>query len=347
VSQDGLLPVSQFYGWFGADRQSCIVYDGLFYQQEILKMVLRKSGEAAIMGKIQKGGTMFNQSVTLPNGIAMPVLGWGTWFIKDSRVAEALRQAVAIGYRHIDTAQGYRNERGVGEGVRICGVPRDKLFITSKVAAEHKSYEAAAESIDQSLKTMGLEYLDLMLIHSPQPWVDVNQSDNRYLAENRQVWKALEDALVAGKVRAIGISNFLESDIENLQQTAAVKPMVNQILCHIGNTPTDLIMYCQKHGMVLEAYSPIAHGEALKNPATGEMAQKYGVTIPQLCIRYCLQLGMVVLPKTENPDHMRENTMIDFVISDADMAVLKTMERIKDYGEHSYIPVFGGKKPRT
>ncbi len=309
-------------------------------------MVLRKSAEAAIMDGILKGVTMFNQSKTLPNGVAIPVLGWGTWFIKDDRAAEALRQAVAIGYRHIDTAQGYRNERGVGEGIRTCGVPRETLFITSKVAAEHKSYEAAAASIDQSLKTLGLDYLDLMLIHSPQPWVDVNQSDYRYPAENRQVWQALEDALAAGKVRAIGISNFLEGDIESLLVTATVRPMVNQILCHIGNTPLDLMDYCARQGMVLEAYSPIAHGEALKNPAIGWMAQQYGVSIPQLCIRYCLQLGMVTLPKAENPGHMRDNAMVDFVISDADMAVLKNWERIKDYGAYSYIPVFGGKKPR-
>ena len=289
---------------------------------------------------------MIDRTVTLSNGVQVPVLGWGTWFIKDEHVAEAVRQAVATGYRHIDTAQGYCNERGVGEGIRTCGVPREQLFVTSKVAAEHKSYETAAASIDRSLALMGLDYLDLMLIHSPQPWTEVNQSDNRYVEENRLVWKALEDAFAAGKVRAIGISNFLQGDIDGLWQTATVKPMVNQILCHIGNTPSELIAYCREKGIVPEAYSPIAHGESLKNEQIGEMAEKYGVSIPQLCVRYDLQLGMVVIPKAENPAHMKANREIDFEISEADMKTLKNMERIKDYGEFSYIPVFGGKKPK-
>ena len=193
---------------------------------------------------------------------------------------------------------------------------------------------------------MELDYLDLMLIHSPQPWTEVNQSDNRYVEENRQVWRALEDALAAGKVRAVGISNFLQGDIDSLWQTATVKPMVNQILCHIGNTPLELMVYCREKGIVLEAYSPIAHGEALKNRQIAGMAAKYGVTVPQLCIRYDLQLGMVVIPKAENPDHMKANREIDFVISDDDMDTLRNMERIRDYGEFSYIPVFGGKKPK-
>ncbi len=290
---------------------------------------------------------MINQTVTLPNGVIVPMLALGTWFIKDDRAAEVVRQAVAIGYRHIDTAQAYHNERGVGEGIRTCGVPRDQLFLTSKVAAEHKSYEAVSQSIDQSLAVMGLDYIDLMLIHSPQPWVDVNQSDNRYFAENRQVWKALEDALAAGKVRAIGVSNFLKEDIDNLLQTATVRPMVNQILCHIANTPLDLMAYCGEKGIMMEAYSPIAHGEALKNAQIGEMAAKYGVTIPQLCIRYDFQLGMIVIPKTENPAHMKSNIEIGFEIADADMTVLKNIEPIKDYEEFSHIPVFGGKKSRN
>ena len=289
---------------------------------------------------------MVDETMTLSNGVEVPVLGWGTWFIKDDRAAEAVSQAVAAGYRHIDTAQGYRNERGVGEGIRTCGLPREQLFVTSKVAAEHKSYEVAAASIDRSLALMELDYLDLMLIHSPQPWTEVNQSDNRYVEENRQVWKALEDALVAGKVRAIGISNFLQGDIDSLWETATVKPMVNQILCHIGNTPSELIAYCRGKGIVLEAYSPIAHGESLKNMEIAEMAKRYGVTVPQLCIRYCLQLGMVVISKAENPAHMKANREIGFEIAEADMEVLKNMERIKDYGEFSYIPVFGGKKPK-
>ncbi|BEU88893.1 aldo/keto reductase [Selenomonas sp. TAMA-11512] len=290
---------------------------------------------------------MYNETITLPNGIAAPKLGLGTWLIPDDAAAEAVRQAAAIGYRHFDTAQAYGNERGVSEGVRTCGVPREELFVVSKVAAEHKSYAAAKQSIEKTLAVMELDYLDLMIIHSPQPWVEVNQSENRYFEENREVWRALEDAYEAGKLRAIGVSNFLRGDIDSLRETARVKPMVNQILAHISNTPLDLISYCADKGMILEAYSPVAHGEAIKNPQIARMAEKYRVTIPQLCIRYDLQLGMIALPKTANPEHMKINAAVDFVISDEDMESLKAMERIRDYGEASRFAVFGGKLNRN
>ncbi len=286
---------------------------------------------------------MFNEIIRLSNGVEVPMLALGTWLIDDDVVAEAVRQAVKLGYRHVDTAQAYANERGVGEGIRTCGVPREQLFVTSKVAAEHKTYEAAAASIDETLRQMGLDYLDMMIIHSPQPWVEVNQSDNRYIEGNRAAWRALEDALKAGKLRAIGVSNFLKEDIDSLWEAAEIKPMVNQVLCHISNTPLDLIEYCQNKGIVMEAYSPVAHGEALKNPAIGTMAEKYGVSIAQLCIRYDLQLGMITLPKTANPAHMKSNGEVAFTISADDMEILKHIERIRDYGDSSFFPVFGGK----
>lgn len=267
----------------------------------------------------------------------------GTWFIDDDKAAEAVRNAVKIGYRHFDTAQAYGNERGVGEGVRTAGIPREEIFVTSKVAAENKSYESAAASVDESLKKRGLDYIDMMIIHSPQPWKDVNQSENRYFAENREVWWAMTDAYKAGKVRAIGISNFQKEDVDNIYDWAEVKPMVNQVLCHISNTPTDLIQYCQSKGIVMEAYSPVAHGEILNNEKIAEMAEKYNVTVPQLCIRYDIQLNMIVLPKTANPEHMKSNADVDFVISEEDMEILKNAEKIQSYGNSGVFPVYGGK----
>lgn len=286
---------------------------------------------------------MFNNSMKLNNGVMIPQLALGTWLIDDDKVTDAVKSALQMGYRHIDTAQAYGNERGVGEGVRQSGIPRDEIFITSKVAAEHKSYEIAAKSIDDTLKLMGLDYLDMMIIHSPQPWKEVNQSENRYKKENQEVWRALEDALEAGKLRAIGVSNFLEEDVQNILKTARIKPQVNQILAHISNTPLDLIQYCQNEGISVEAYSPVAHGEALKNPKIVAMAKKYGVSVAQLCIRYCIQLDMIVLPKTANPDHMRENANLDFEISQEDMRELLAIDKIQDYGEASFFPVYGGK----
>lgn len=288
---------------------------------------------------------ILQESYRLANGVQIPKLGLGTWFIEDDKAAQAVRDAVAAGYRLIDTAQAYGNERGVGEGVRTCGLPREQLFVTSKVAAEAKSYEAAAQSIDETLAKMGLEYLDMMIIHSPQPWAEF-RVENRYFAENKEVWRALEDAYEAGKLRAIGVSNFLQDDLGNLLEGCRIKPMVNQILLHITNTDKALLEYCRAQGILVEAYSPIAHGEALKNPAITRMAEKYGVTPARLCIRYVLQLGTVALPKTANPAHMRDNGAVDFQISPEDMQTLEAMEKIESYGEFDVFPVFSGKPLR-
>lgn len=286
---------------------------------------------------------IFNEAFELNNGVKIPKLALGTWLIDDDKASKAVEEAIKIGYRHIDTAQAYGNERGVGEGVRNSGIPRKDIFVTSKVAAENKSYESAMASIDESVNKMNIDYIDMMIIHSPQPWMEVNQSENRYYEENKEVWRALEDALNAGKVRAIGVSNFLEKDLKSLSPSCKIKPMVNQILAHISNTPLELIKYCQDNGIVVEAYSPVAHGEAMKNPVIAKTAEKYGVSVPQLCIKYDLQLDMVVLPKTANPEHMKSNSELDFTISDEDMELLQNIERIKDYGNSSFFPVFGGK----
>lgn len=282
-----------------------------------------------------------NEMYELINGVTIPKLGLGTWFIEDEKAAEAVREAVRIGYRHIDTAQAYGNEHGVGEGIRTCGLPREELFVTTKLAAEIKNYEDAAQAIQSSLERMGLDYIDLMLIHSPQPWDDFRGGE--YAEGNREAWRALEDAYEAGKLRAIGVSNFKEADLDNLLSSGRVAPMVNQILVHVGNTPEKLMDYCKANHILVEAYSPVAHGEILRAPEVAAMAERYGVSVPQLCIRYALQLGAVVLPKTANPAHMEENAKLDFVISESDMERLRAMKPLKDYGAFRVFPVFSGK----
>jgi diketogulonate reductase-like aldo/keto reductase len=283
---------------------------------------------------------ILNETYTLSNGVRIPKLGLGTWFIDDDRATQAVRDAVAIGYRNIDTAQAYGNERGVGEGVRTSGVARDDLFVSTKLAAEIKNYDDAVTAVNSSLATLGLDHIDLMLIHSPQPWNDFRGGD--YADGNREAWRALEDAHRAGKIRAIGVSNFQQKDIENILESSTVTPHVNQLLVHAGNTPAELITYCQDKDILVEAYSPIAHGEILKNPDITKMAEQYEVSVPQLCIRYTLQLATVSLPKTANPDHMRSNAQVDFTISDDDMNTLRGLQA-RDYGEHSAFPVYSGK----
>lgn len=284
--------------------------------------------------------TIFDSTLTLSNDVTIPQLGLGTWFIDDDRAAEAVRAAIEIGYRNIDTAQAYGNERGVGEGIRTSGVAREELFVSTKLAAEIKDVEAAAAAIDESLETMGLDYIDLMLIHAPQPWEDFRDGD--YAEGNRQAWKALEEAYRVGKLRSIGVSNFLEKDLADITTEATVTPHVNQVLTHIGNTPSELIARCQEQGIVIQAYSPIAHGRMLENTEVAAMAEKYGVSVPQLSIRYTLQLGTVSLPKTANPEHMAANAEVDFVISEEDMTELRGLSQ-KDYGEFADFPVFAGK----
>lgn len=285
---------------------------------------------------------ILNEKYKMNNGLEIPKVALGTWLIDDDKAAKAVKEAVKIGYRHIDTAQAYLNERGVGEGVRTCGIPRSDIFVTSKVAAEHKTYDSAAASIEETLKKTGLDYIDMMIIHCPRPWREFIEAEGHYYKENKEVWKALENAVNAGKIKTIGVSNFLEKDIENILDGCKIKPAVNQVLAHISNTPFELLDYCKSKDILVEAYSPIAHGEILHNKDIVKMANKYGVSVPQLCIKYDLQLGMVVLPKTANPEHMKSNAELDFVISDEDMDFLKNIEHIRDYGKSAVYPIFKG-----
>jgi diketogulonate reductase-like aldo/keto reductase len=282
---------------------------------------------------------ILEERYTLSNGIDIPKIGLGTWFISNENAGQAVKDATEIGYRHIDTAQAYSNESGVGDGIRSCGVKREDMFLTTKLAAEVKSYKEAVDSIDTSLRTMELDYIDMMIIHSPKPWAEFH-GENPYFEGNREAWRALEEAYKSGKLRAIGISNFEKADIDNILESCSVKPMVNQILAHISNTPKELIQYCQEKSILVEAYSPVGHGELLKNVELAEMAKKYGVSVPGLCIRYTLQLDLLPLPKTANPAHMKDNADVNFVISEEDMERLKNMERIKDYGKASVFPVY-------
>ncbi|OUM63861.1 hypothetical protein PIROE2DRAFT_43103 [Piromyces sp. E2] len=283
--------------------------------------------------------TVLEQNLKLNNGVEIPVLGLGTWFIDDDKVADAVVNAVKLGYRHIDTAEAYGNERGVGEGIRKCGLPRDKIFLTTKLAAEYKDYEGAKKAIQKSLDLLDVDYIDLMIIHSPQPWQ--NFRDGKHYEEgNVAAWKALEEFYKAGKIKAIGVSNFEKVDIENILANGTVKPAVNQVLAHIGNTPFNLIEYCKSKDIVVEAYSPMGHGEIMKHPFLVEMAKSYNVSVAQLCIRYTVQLGLVPIPKTANPEHMKNNAAIDFFISDKDMETLKNAEHINDYGKSMMFPCY-------
>jgi len=263
---------------------------------------------------------IFEETKTLSNGVKIPVLGLGTWQIKDAVAENAVKSALEIGYRHIDTAAAYENENGVGRGIKTGGPDRRKIFITSKIPAEYKNFDIAKKTIETSLKLLGTDYIDLMLIHAPRPWDEMGvASAYNYNKENLAVWKALEEAYEEGKVRAIGVSNFGVSDLKNIMDNGRHKPLVNQICCYIGNTPSEIIGFDSDNDIVTEAYSPIATGRLLGDSKIAAVAEKYGVSVPQLCIKYVLQLGAVALPKTTHKEYMAQNALLDFVISYDDM----------------------------
>lgn len=268
----------------------------------------------------------------LNNNQRIPKVALGTWQTPNDVAKEAVVAAIEAGYRHIDTAIAYGNEQGVGEGVRAAlestGLHRENIFITSKIPAEVKSYKEAEKNILESFERLSCRHVDLMLIHAPKPWSEMNDPKvtKDYYGENIAVWKAMEEAYAAGRFRAIGVSNFEIEDLDNIMGECRVMPSVNQIRVHIGHVPTELIEYCNTNGILVEAYSPNATGRLMEVPAVCAIAKKYGVSVPQLASRFLLQLGLLPLPKSANPDRIRQNADLDFEINLDDMGELLGIE---------------------
>lgn len=258
--------------------------------------------------------------VTLSNGVQMPCVGFGTYKTPDGEVCiNAVKEAIKCGYRHIDTAAVYGNETGVGQAIKECGVPREELFVTSKVWNDVRGYDNTIKAFEETMKKLDLEYLDLYLIHWPVP----KAYRDTWETENRETWRAMEDLYKQGKIKAIGVSNFKPHHIESLLKTATVKPMVNQIELHPGELQEDKVAYCKENGIVLEAYTPLGRGKLAIVKEMQELEKKYNKSFAQLCIRWSLQHGFVPLPKSVTPSRILENTKIfDFAISDEDMKVI-------------------------
>lgn len=267
----------------------------------------------------------------LNNGQRIPKIALGTWQTPNDVAATAVTAAIEAGYRHIDTAIAYENETGVGAGLKAAlqstGIHRESIFVTTKIPAEVKNYDDAVRCIQESMDRLDAFHIDMMLIHAPRPWSEMDStSGNRYYKENLEVWKALEEAYEAGKLRAIGVSNFEISDLNNLLAGARVVPAVNQIRVHIGHVPKDLIDFCEQCGILVEAYSPNATGRLLKVPKICAIAEKYHVSVPQLASRFVLQLGLLPLPKSVHDDRIRQNAQLDFEINSNDMAKLLKLD---------------------
>ena len=262
----------------------------------------------------------------LYNGVRVPCVGYGTYLTPDGEIAKnAVKEALSVGYRHIDTAFIYGNETAVGEGIRESGISREDIFVTTKHWVTMRGYEKATEAIDISLKNLGLDYLDLYLIHWPcvervsPDWMDINAS----------TWKAFEDAYKSGKIRAIGVSNFQQKHYDALAERCDIKPMVNQIEFHPGYTQPETVSYSQKEGMLVQAFSPLGCGAVLGSEILADIAAKYNKSVAQICLRFVLQSGLNVLTKSVTPARILENTQIfDFELTAEDMAVISAMPEI-------------------
>jgi diketogulonate reductase-like aldo/keto reductase len=271
--------------------------------------------------------SILTETYELANGVKIPKMALGTWQIDEDVVSVPVGAALRNGYRHIDTALAYQNEVGVGKAVRESGIPRQELFITTKIPAEIKTYAGAVEAIERSLKNLDVDYIDLLLIHAPRPWNEMHgDAQAPYSSENIAVWSSMEEAYKAGKIRAIGVSNFNVADLTNIIEHCDVKPMVNQIRFFIGYTQEEVTSFCQENGILVEGYSPIATGALLENKTVAEMASKYGKSIPQLCIRYLLQRDVLPLPKSTHEAYIIQNANVDFEISKEDMAYLNSQK---------------------
>lgn len=273
--------------------------------------------------------------VALANGVTIPCVGFGTY--KNTDPAECLssvREALAAGYRHVDTAQFYFNEENVGEAIRESGLPRNEIFLTTKVWNTSQGYDNTLRAFDESMGKLGLDYLDLYLVH----WPVAKDYATDYPSAFTQTWRALEKLYADGKVRAIGVCNCLKEHLNVLFGECRVKPMVNQIEYHFGFSDpdqTEAAEFSRANGIVVEAWAPLCRGRAFGNPVLKAVAEKYGKTEAQILVRWCLQHETLPLPKTVSPARIRENAdVFGFVISDEDMAALDAVDTVGRLGPH-------------
>jgi diketogulonate reductase-like aldo/keto reductase len=259
--------------------------------------------------------------VKFENEVKMPMLGFGTWRIKEKKAVESVKYALQIGYRHIDTAAIYYNEQYVGEGIKSSGIPRKDVFLVSKLWNAEQGYESSLKAFDISLKKLATDYLDLYLIHWPQPL-------------SKETWKAFEKLYKEGKVKSIGVSNFHKHHLIDLMSDCEIKPFVNQIEFHPRLVQQDLLEYCKKNKIQYEAWSPLMQGKIFSIPLLQQLAEKYNRSIAQIVLRWDIQMGVVSIPKSENPGRIKSNMQIfDFEISKEDIEKITQLDNGFRVGE--------------
>lgn len=265
---------------------------------------------------------MKSNAFVMHNGIAVPHPGFGTCKIPEEEVCGTVLRALEVGYRHFDTAALYGNEIQVGEGLRKSAFPREELFVVSKVWNTERGYERTKAAFEASLERLGLDYLDLYLIHWP---ANRKQFGDEAESINAQTWRALEDLYAEGRVRAIGVSNFLPHHLEALARTARVLPMVNQIECHPGWLQLPVVEYCHEHDIVVEAWSPLGRRAVLDHPVLREVAERRGMTTAQVCLAWLLGHGVLPLPKSVDPVRMEQNLHAEAVLEEREMKAIDAL----------------------
>ena len=261
--------------------------------------------------------------VALANGGGIPCVGFGTWKMPGEQARAAVQAALAAGYRHIDTATAYGNEEDVGAALAASNVTRGEIFLTSKLWNPDQGYGLTLAACERSLRWLQTDYLDLYLIHWPH---DRKYFDN-WEEKTAETWRAFEELYRAGKVRAIGVSNFRPHHLETLARHASVAPMADQIECHPGMPQDETRAYCAAHGIVVEGWSPLGSGRAFDAPELRELAARHGKSVAQVCLRWCLQHDVIPLPKSTNAERIADNgRLFDFTLSDAEMARLDALD---------------------
>ena len=247
------------------------------------------------------------QYTKLLNNIEIPMLGYGTYkTAADEEGLQMIKDAIKAGYRHIDTAQGYKNEHLVGQAIRESGIPRNHFFVTTKVWNDNQGYDKTKESIEESLNKLNIDYIDLLLIHWPIP----QGKNDEWKKLNQETWKAMEEYYDAGLIKAIGVSNFLEHHLNNLLESARIMPMVNQLEIHPYYQQQSTVKFCQDKGIIVESWGPLMRGKAFKDPKLIELAQRNNISVAQLCIRYCLDRNIVTLQKSSKFERMIDNARV-------------------------------------